>query len=265
MNAQTSSVLSSPLPLPPVVRVLPVPVTVSTHNTPRLWQPAFLVKRGLARNLADVAERHFSIETTPRVLDVGCGSMPYRSLFEGRCHDYVGCDPFPQSSAVTRCTTEQLRFDDASFDAVVTFQVLEHTRHPWRMMAECARVLKPGGLLVLSASFLLPHQDAPCDYFRFTQEGLMELANDADLAVEEFHAHCTAISTLVLLLNCQLQRLASPLQRLPVTRPLGGLVSFGMFVPLNLLGLVCETRPFRTPADELNEGFANHLIVCRKG
>ena len=75
----------------------------------------------------------------------------------------------------------------------------------------------------------------------------------------------TAISTLVLLLNCQLQRLASPLQRLAVTRPLGSLVSFGMFVPLNLLGLVCETRPFRTPADELNEGFANHLIVCRTG
>ena len=191
--------------------------------------------------------------------------MPYRRLFEGRCRDYVGCDPFPQSSGVTRCTTESLRFDDASFDAVVTFQVLEHTRHPWRMMGECARVLKTGGLLVLSASFLLPHQDAPCDYFRFTQEGLMELANDADLAVEEFHAHCTALSTLVLLLNCQLQRLASPFQENPATRPLGAMLSCAMFVPLNLLGLVCETRPFRTPADEMNEGFANHLIVCRKG
>lgn len=93
----------------------------------------------------------------------------------------------------------------------------------------------------------------------------MELANDADLAVEEFHAHCTAISTLVLLLNCQLQRMTNPLQRLPVTRPLGALVSLGMFVPLNLLGLAFETPPFRTPANEQNEGFSNHLIVCRKG
>lgn len=265
MNAQTSSPLSPTLALPAVVRVLQPAPADPARATPRLWQPAFLVKRGLERNLSDVAQRHFSTEATPRVLDVGCGSMPYRALFEGRCHDYVGCDPFPQSSAVTRCTTEQLRFDEASFDAVVTFQVLEHTRHPWLMMAECARVLKPGGVLVLSASFLLPHRDAPCDYFRFTQEGLMELANDADLAVEEFHAHCTSLSTLVLLLNCQLQRMTSPLQRLALTRPLGRLASFGMFVPLNLLGLVCETRPFRTPADEMNEGFANHLIVCRKG
>ena len=52
---------------------------------------------------------------------------------------------------------------------------------------------------------------------------------------------------------------------LAAPRLLGGLASFGMFVPLNLLGLVFETRPFRTPADEMNEGFANHLIVCRKG
>ena len=203
MISPTSSAISSSLPLPTFARPAPARAAKRVPAPPRLWQPGFLVQRGLERNLADVAKRHFSTETTPRLLDVGCGSMPYRRLFEGRCRDYVGCDPFPQSSGVTRCTTESLRFDDASFDAVVTFQVLEHTRHPWRMMGECARVLKTGGLLVLSASFLLPHQDAPCDYFRFTQEGLMELANDADLAVEEFHAHCTAISTLVLLLNCQ--------------------------------------------------------------
>lgn len=42
-----------------------------------------------------------------------------------------------------------LPFEDGSFDAVLMFHTLTYAEHPARVLAECARVLRPGGRLVL--------------------------------------------------------------------------------------------------------------------
>jgi SAM-dependent methyltransferase len=43
----------------------------------------------------------------------------------------------------------QLPFADDAFQAVLLVAVLEHTREPWRLLAEARRVLKPGGIAVM--------------------------------------------------------------------------------------------------------------------
>jgi 2-polyprenyl-3-methyl-5-hydroxy-6-metoxy-1,4-benzoquinol methylase len=61
---------------------------------------------------------------------------------------------------------EDAGFDDASFDAVCLFDVLEHLLEPARTVRACARLLRPGGILFLyvpnydSASRLLMGRDA---------------------------------------------------------------------------------------------------------
>lgn len=64
-----------------------------------------------------------------------------------------------------------LPFRDAAFDAVICLEVLEHVAQPDRVLAEIARVLKPGGKVWFSMPFLYPIHDAPYDYQRLTEHG----------------------------------------------------------------------------------------------
>jgi SAM-dependent methyltransferase len=50
-----------------------------------------------------------------------------------------------------RCNVDEgLPYPDAAFDAVAAIEVMEHTRAPYRVLTEIARVLRPGGALVFS-------------------------------------------------------------------------------------------------------------------
>lgn len=57
---------------------------------------------------------------------------------------------------------EAMPFEDGAFDAVVFFDLLEHVPHPDRMLGECARVLKPGGVL----HFFVPLENQPGSLYR---------------------------------------------------------------------------------------------------
>jgi SAM-dependent methyltransferase len=91
-----------------------------------------------------------------RVLDLGCRSGALtRHLLEG--NEVVGLDVDQAALAkaealgiqpVAANVEEPLPFEDASFDAVVAGELLEHLRFPDAVVAEIRRVLRPGGVLV---------------------------------------------------------------------------------------------------------------------
>jgi len=64
-------------------------------------------------------------------------------------------------------------FAEASFDGIVLTEVLEHCKNPFAAMSEVHRVLRPGGLLLVTSPFLWPWHgtDAYKDYWRFTHQG----------------------------------------------------------------------------------------------
>lgn len=121
-----------------------------------------------------------------RVVDVGCGLKPYRGLFHPAVTEYVGVDrPGPYASPDIVADAHALPFADGSFDAGVSFQVFEHLPHPARCLAELARVVRPGGDLVITVPGVWPAHEVPHDYWRFTRYGLEALAREAGLAVVE--------------------------------------------------------------------------------
>jgi SAM-dependent methyltransferase len=106
-----------------------------------------------------------------RVLDLGCGSCE-NALWMPEGTRYVGSDvstaalvmagEWGRPGARVRGDGEWLPFADGSFDAVLSTYALEHFHEPGRTLLEAARVLRPGGLLLLVGSaWDLPYEMPP--------------------------------------------------------------------------------------------------------
>jgi SAM-dependent methyltransferase len=94
-----------------------------------------------------------------RVLDVGAGSAPYRGLF-AHCsyltHDFAQLAPEQLRHggyAAIDIVSDAIAIpqSDESFDVVLCTEVIEHHPEPIRVVNELGRLLKPGGLLLLTA------------------------------------------------------------------------------------------------------------------
>jgi len=72
----------------------------------------------------------------------------------------------------------KLPYKNASFDAVICNQVLEHVRKPWVCVEEFRRVLVDGGILIISSPFIYQEHNYPVDNWRFTPSGLEVLCED---------------------------------------------------------------------------------------
>jgi SAM-dependent methyltransferase len=92
-----------------------------------------------------------------------------RSLFAG--HDYIGCD-YQEGPNVDQVEDiHKLSFADESIGTVVCVETLEHVADPLRGVREIHRVLKPGGVAILTSVMFMPIHAHPWDYWRFTPEG----------------------------------------------------------------------------------------------
>jgi SAM-dependent methyltransferase len=129
-----------------------------------------------------------------RLLDVGCGNKPYENLFRPYVTEYIGVEHaarFSETNASQAGGPDlfydgvALPFEDASFDTVLSVQVLEHTPEPQRLLEEMSRVLRPDGLMILSVPFSFRLHEEPHDYFRYTPHGLRAMCQKARLEVIE--------------------------------------------------------------------------------
>jgi len=64
-------------------------------------------------------------------------------------------------------------------DLLILEQVLEHVRRPHRAVANALAMLRPGGRLLVNTPFLLKFHPCPQDFYRWTEEGLHALLEDA--------------------------------------------------------------------------------------
>jgi glycosyltransferase involved in cell wall biosynthesis len=139
-----------------------------------------------------------------RILDAGCGS----SVIVQSLNNAVGMElnfsklRFLRRHGIplVRGSAFALPFKDASFDCVISSQVIEHIPYDEVLFSEMRRVLRPGGMLIIGTpdyatvewriieptyGFLLPSGYADEHITHYTREKLSEILLRHGFAIEE--------------------------------------------------------------------------------
>jgi 2-polyprenyl-3-methyl-5-hydroxy-6-metoxy-1,4-benzoquinol methylase len=160
---QCETVYISPRPSPAVLDMY-----YSTSENYEFWNKHIFpaseatrrerIFRPRAERVVEICRRHGV--STGAILDVGAGFGTFleevRAL--GAFERIVAVEPTP--SLVRTCRErglevidrpiEQVELEGGAFDVVTSFEVIEHLFRPSEYVRQCARVLKPGGILILT-------------------------------------------------------------------------------------------------------------------
>lgn len=177
---------------------------------PRPWQTDWLLLRALRSTIRSELGAHLA--KPARIVDLGCGDMPYRSIVEELGLDYLGAD-LGAGADLAIAPSGRVELEDASVDAVLSIQVLEHVRDLDSYCTEVRRVLKPGGTLLLSTHGTWLYHPHPEDHRRWTRTGLVIDLEMRGFKVEGLEAIVGPLATTTLL---RLTGFVFILRKLPV-------------------------------------------------
>lgn len=119
------------------------------------------------------------------VLNAGAGDRDLRALVPGRVHNQDIAEGLHNADIDIVSPLHEIPVDDGFFDAIVCNAVLEHVANPEQVLAEFARVAKPGATLYLCVPFMQPEHLDPTDYQRYTLDGLRLLVERHGFDVAE--------------------------------------------------------------------------------
>ncbi len=145
-----------------------------------------------SRLMADIVAAHYDVHlkqhVSGKLIDLGCGKVPlyaaYKDLsasqtcvdwgnaFQKNIHLDVECD-----------LNQPLPFASGEFDTIILSDVLEHLSKPESLWHEMARILAPGGKVIMNVPFYYCIHAAPFDFFRYTEYALCNFAQSAGFNV----------------------------------------------------------------------------------
>ena len=153
-----------------------------------------LTSRFIANTAIDAYVPLIRAHARGKLLDLGCGLVPYYGVYGDRVQGCVCVDwpatlhDNPHLDAHVDLNTG-LPFRDAQFDTVLLSDVLEHIARPEPLMKEIARTLKPGGRVLVFVPFFYGLHEQPHDYYRYTEHALRRFCDVAGLAVEHLEPY----------------------------------------------------------------------------
>lgn len=205
-----------------VRRLVPRPDMVYMRRRERQLVPRFLERVAEGGN-ADAF-----------VLNVGSGNKPYGPT----C---INLDIFEAQHVDVVSPSHRIPFPDAVFAGVMSLAVLEHVPDDRPVLAECARVLKPGGLCLHAVPFIQGFHAVPDDYRRYTLHGLREVLS-ADFEEIESGVLLGPASALAWILREFFATLTAGRSVLLYN---AGMLFYGwLFWPLKFLDVVLMRSPF---------------------
>lgn len=223
----------------------PGPIAVFFH-------PFYFARKNLASAISE-----FSGNIHNHLLDVGCGTKPYRSLF--KVESYRGLDidtPITRGLGVADDLYDGTLFpyQDETFDSVLCNQVLEHVFNPDEFLGEINRVLKCGGKFLLTVPFVWDEHEQPYDYARYSSFGLQALLEKNGFIIINHQKLAADATILFQLTNAYFFKIS---QRWP--RVVKLLFTGTVMAAINILGVVVGKILPGNP-----DLFLDHVILAEK-
>lgn len=180
--------------------------------------PSIISSTYLSRNPIERATANFARRFEPhqRILDIGCGTKPYKKFF--KC-EYIGTDPIASLNPEIVGQAWSIAAPNHSFDGIILNQSLEHIQKTTETIQEIKRLLKPGGLCLITVPQAMKNHGLPLviekssqagkypealvpywqeDYYRFTKYGLLALFSDFHLeTIKETSGYVGTIAQLI--------------------------------------------------------------------
>lgn len=123
------------------------------------------------------------------MLDFGCGSKPYRELFD--VVTYIGTDiavsghDHSNEDIDVYYDGKTLPFGENEFDSIFSSEVFEHVFNLDEILEELRRVLKPGGKMLITLPFVWDEHEIPYDFARYTSFGITHILQQKGFHVLE--------------------------------------------------------------------------------
>ena len=139
-----------------------------------------------------VKEKFSEFGKRKSLLDMGCGIKPFRYVYQNYCETSVGIDvaqtPHGTEMVDMLYDGKKIPFPNEEFDYVFSTEVMEHVPEPKDFLKEIYRVLKPGGVLIMTVPFMVPLHEEPHDYYRYTKYALKYLVETTGFSSHRIHS-----------------------------------------------------------------------------
>jgi SAM-dependent methyltransferase len=147
-----------------------------------------------------------------------------------------------------------LPFSNQEFDSVITNQVFEHVFNPDKFLSEINRVLKVGGLLLISVPFVWDEHEQPNDYARYSSFGLKFALEKSFFVVIESRKSVTNLGVIFQLLNSYIYN-----KTLTSNKYINLLSTLCLMAPVNILGsLMAKLLPNN------NDLYLDNIVLAKK-
>lgn len=166
-----------------------------------------------------------------KVLDVGCGDQGYKKYID--CNHYIGLEVEVSGRAEDNKKADEyfdgvkIPYLESSFDFILCTEVLEHATSPVLLMSEVKRVLKPGGIALITVPSMWGEHETPFDFRRYTSYGIMQMADELDIEVVDFEKERPGVPALLALARSEIYASHT---NLPIKKIANSLMTFTAFI-----------------------------------
>lgn len=161
--------------------------------------PFYFSRRGLFLAMNELGK-----ELSGKLLDIGCGTKPYKSYIS--VEQYIGVEIDTERSRATSKADvfydgKKIPFPNNEFDSILANEVFEHVFNPAEFLSEVNRVLKNNGKLLMTVPFVWDEHEQPHDYARYTSFGLKHILEQHGFAIVKQKKSVTDARVIFQLVN----------------------------------------------------------------